>query len=809
MISHPEEANASEKTLKVHLTAVAKAAYRRIMTMRLDLTIISQAQLARLAWMIGIFHDFGKATTWFQKYIRKECNSSPKTRHSLVSAVVCYYFIQEERFEQLWAAIAYLIIKKHHGNLETIKDEEDRNLRTASLQLQNIIQYQSDGICSIYADDFNDIIERLSLIDIAGFQTELDDVEDIIDGFGKTPDEKVELFLIVNLLFSVLIDSDKKDAARLDDQYFAGNTDEPGNEIFSYLETRRNNDPKKFDPSKPLNKLRNNFLNEIGSNEQINAGQHFYTITAPTGIGKTFGCLAFANKLKACLSIGEGRIIYCLPYTSIIDQNYDEFEDIIKFNKKEKYRDKPSRYLLKHHHLEIKQIKNRISIEEYSYKDYLDDCLWVESWQSSFIVTTFVQLFHSIIGVRNRLLKKFHNIVNAIVILDEIQCINPEYYQLLRTILDVFGKRFNTYFLLITATQPEILDTVQSQPVELVSSAQYMNSNEFNRARLEIESEPISLDQFMVRFCDSFNGENALIVMNTKPCAIETYHAIKQLKNYNTFCLTTRLIPRDRKKKIKQIKSALKKNEKVIVASTQLIEAGVDFSFKYVYRDFAPLEAVVQTAGRCNRNGEYGLLGGKLILLKMENKRPYCLRIYNRKLIQFTQDILIENQYQGRDFYELTKKYYGQFDFTGKSNLIMKAILELNYDSDYYGQIPVKKFKLIEDYENEAVHILTTKDSQLKMDELVEFYKEIECKDMLVSQKNEAQFKIEQLRNDLKSYQISLKPYELADYEDTNIITEEGWLKYISYENQKKYAYDNEVGFLTKPKLQPSSTISI
>jgi len=562
LISHPKEKNTPEKPLKKHLKNVASSAQNKIANLRLNLTIISQKDLKRLAWLIGLFHDFGKATTYFQAYIRKKRKGGKMTRHSFISAVVCYHVVKNE-FDHIWALVAYLIIKKHHGNLETIKDNEEESIEIAGKQLKNILSNNAEKLKDIYSDEPYDVIEILNDLEISKFENELDEFEDIIDEFGEDEEQKIELFLIISLLFSLLIDNDKKDAARLNNKYFAGNLEEAPMDVFKYLDDCRHKDPKKYSRDIPLNQLRNQFLDEIKSNKEIHPDNHFYTITAPTGIGKTFGCMAFASRLKEQLKPNEGRMIYCLPYTSIIDQNFDEFEKIFRFNKGEKYEKRPNRYLLKHHYLEFKKVKNRISEEEYSYKDYLDDRLLIESWEASLVVTTFVQFFHTIIGYQNGFLKKFHNIVNSIVILDEVQNINPEYYSLLRSVLHILGKKFNTYFLLITATQPEILDKRKSRPVEIVRSSEYMTADIFNRVKLKILQSPMSLDGFMTEFCQSFDGENCLIVMNTKKSAIKLHRYIKDKKiNYKTYCLTTYLTPFDRRKKIKEIKQMLEAKRK-------------------------------------------------------------------------------------------------------------------------------------------------------------------------------------------------------------------------------------------------------
>ncbi|MCD6359620.1 MAG: CRISPR-associated helicase Cas3' [Armatimonadetes bacterium] len=817
LISHPAEKNAPEKPLKDHLRSVGEISRHQIQKMRLDLTIISQNQLAELSYLIGIFHDFGKSSTYFQKYIRGQRKGDVLTQHSFISAVVAYHMVRQKGFDPAWAVISYLLIKRHHGNLETLREDEQDNLYIASKQLENILTQQVEEIKALYSGIFDlAIIEQLEALEIEDFGTEIEEFEEFLDEFwdkysGKNP--KIELFFVVNLLFSVLIDNDKKDAARLDTEYFEGNLSEPVNDVFAYIEDCRRKEPEKFNPTLPLNRFRVNFLNEIVANPGIKPEKHFYTITAPTGIGKTFGCLAFANRLKKQLPKGEGRIIYCLPYTSIIDQNYDEFKKIIRFAKKKKYDERPERYLLKHHHLSFKSLKNRKEEEHYTYKDYLDDRLFVEAWESAFIVTTFVQFFHTIIGYTNSFLKKFHNMVNAIVILDEVQNIPPDYYHLLKQVLDVLGKRFNIYFLLITATQPEILDREKSEPISVVQSETYMKAPLFNRVKLTVQKKEQTLEEFGKDFCESFSDDNCLIVMNTKKSAISLYEQIREQKtDYQLYCLTTFLVPLDRVKKINKIKKALKDGEKIIVVSTQLIEAGVDLSFKLVYRDFGPLDSIVQVAGRCNRNNEYGELGGEMRLLKLVNANhgghPYHTYVYNPILAQHVEQTLKQDIYEGKDFSRLSADYFEKFEFTHKAGQLLAAICDLNYDDDRRSQIPVNKFKLIEEYSEETLFVLVTSEAEQKMELLLAYKKQLQKKGLSKEEKEARLFEIERLEGALKSFQISLRKPDLEYYKDSPIIEENERYKFISYDNQVKYAYDQDIGFLTIPKTEVSTTVS-
>jgi len=810
LISHPAEGALPEKPLTEHLYNVALNSLNAVDNHSLNLSFINLSLLKRLSFIIGLFHDFGKATTWFQNYIRGQSKASVLTRHSLVSAIICYHAVLYELKDPLYAYIAFQVVLRHHGDLSSFDMSSTFNpqdFKLAKNQLNNIL-YNSYDSLELFYKSYNISIHFIQILDLSDLEEVIVNSYEIVSEIAENDKRSLEIFFTVNYLFSLLIDFDKMDAARLDDDYFKDNLAETESDIFKYLNHLKKDNPDKFNPQKPINQIRNDFLKKIVSNRKIHPKNHFYSITAPTGIGKTFGCFAFANSLKKQLPKNTGRIIYCLPYTSIIDQNYKEFEKIIHFCKKDKYEQKPNRYLLKHHYLTPREILNRKANEVRTIKDYLDDQLLVESWQSAMVVTTFVQLFHTLIGYKNRMLKKFHNMVNSIIILDEVQNINPDYYKLIQKTFEILGKKFGIYFLLVTATQPEILK--KDEVVELVDSKSYMTHNVFNRVRLSLNKEKRNVEDFAADFCKNFNDKNCLLVMNTKQKAKDLYKVVSaRFESYYVYCLTTSLTPYDRKVQIMEISEHLKNDDKVIVVSTQLIEAGVDLSFKNVYRDLGPFDSIVQVAGRCNRHNEFGQNGGSMKLINLNN-----FNIYKQILAQYVNEILENNTYESKDFYSLSTAYFEKFNFDAESNKLLNAIKELNYDTDMKDQIAVSKFSLLNDNIQNAIFILRTQKAQMNMESLIS-YKRLLRENLSKDQKKQIRVEIEKLKNNLSAFQISvydseLEPYrELIEPQEELQINKHFPYKYISFSNQKKYAYDKKVGLLKVPKNEINSTMII
>ncbi|HNQ44163.1 MAG TPA: CRISPR-associated helicase Cas3', partial [Candidatus Cloacimonadota bacterium] len=448
-----------------------------------------------------------------------------------------------------------------------------------------------------------------------------------------------------------------------------------------------------------LNRIRGELLK--AACDGVSKESKTYAMSAPTGSGKTLACMGFAESLHDALP-SRRRVIYCLPYTSIIDQNYLVIEDVLKSYGTDAGN---TSLLLKHHHLV--DFSRPDANDEYDYHDYMNDNLIADSWNAACVVSTFVQLFHSLIGTRNSLVRKLHNIINSILLLDEVQSLPPKYYPLLRQIFKVLAERFDTYILTCTATQPFIFEP--NSYTEL-SPDRLFDHPVFNRVKLYIHKDTCELDDF-IEDLDLTGLANALFVMNTKRSAIDLYSKLQERygDSYWVLCLTTLHTPACRIKRIEDVRKALKANERIILVSTQLIEAGVDLSFCRVYRDLGPLDSIVQVAGRCNRHGELGVLGGEMHLLNLtKDAKEFSSRVYDKYILSKTKEILYRYEVlESRDFSRVIPEYYHNLEFTAEAKAILNAIKELNYDQDIRGQMAIDRFRIIEDqYATISIYLL-------------------------------------------------------------------------------------------------------
>lgn len=677
--------------------------------------------LSEVSYLIGICHDFGKYTTFFQeKLAGKRRKGDPLANHGLISALFSYEVInnyikikkvETEKPYSYLPLLSYFIIKHHHGNLDDITSGVNpdklfnRGFRELTKQIADIKtnkseinrQYQSllDSLGISFEKAFS------SLDKYAGeFKTSTEIKQQIIHVdrslyFFEKDAKSTITYLLVQLLYSVLIDSDKKHAGNIRE---IERKNLPDNLVDEYL----NNPDFRNENESNINDIRDAIRRSVIKNliEPKNINQRIFTLTAPTGTGKTLASLSAAlrlrKQLKKYLHLPyEPRIIYSLPFTSIIDQNYQVFDKVL--NQMTDFRLNESTYLLKHHHLSEVFYK----IKDLNQEEDVDESLaLIESWESEIIVTTFIQLFYTLIGYKNRSLKKFHNIANSILILDEVQNIPIEYWGLTREILKAMTEYFDCRIILMTATKPLIFD--EGEYLELVDNhEEYFMKAELNRVCLKINHENLTIKEF----CDSLTAwskKSYLFVFNTKNSSLEFYNEIRErVKGFKIHYLSTNVIPLARRKRINRIKKQVKAGEKVIVVSTQLIEAGVDIDCEVVYRDMGPLDSIIQVAGRGNRNKKRQQADVNILNLVSDKEESFT-GIYSPVLID-----IVKKLFEGKtsipesEFLQLINAYFVEAKKKStEERKIMEAILSLYYydkTPDLSKRRPISRFELIKE----------------------------------------------------------------------------------------------------------------
>ncbi len=597
--------------------------------------------------------------------------------------------------------------------------------------------------------------------------------------------EKSDLYpyFITQFLYSALLDADKTDAGLNGKDL--DRLDLPADLVDQYRDRKgftsdRNN----------INSLRNQIYEDamVGISDW-NLDNRILSLNVPTGTGKTLTSLSFALKLRDRLKKEKNftpRIIYALPFLSIIDQNYAVFDDVVT----QGGRLKDSRLLLKHHHLADVSYKTEDN-DEYKADESL---LLLEGWNAEIIVTTFWQYFYTLFSNKNKLLRKFNKLANSIIILDEVQAVPHQYWQLIHDATKMLCEKFNSYVVFVTATEPLIFDEAIGEIKEIVQKKE-----EYFRGLDRIELIPrietaLTLEEFKVLLEKDITGnpeKDFLIVLNTISAANDVYNFVKGLELVNTenFYLSTNVIPKERLERIRKIKGPSEKREaneslrkRKVIVSTQLIEAGVDIDADMVYRDFAPMDSINQVAGRCNRNSAKADKGTVSIFILKDDRKEFYKYIYDPFLMSKTLDTLknINDPIKESDFLELNNKYFkavkmGMGDEKSKENLACLAQLSFRDLS--------KKFKLIEeDYPKVNVFV--------ELDETaIEIWKKYQDMRMEKDLKERIRKKLE-IRKEFSEYVISA-PEKFAH----SLIIEDSEFGYISNAELPNY-YDMETGFM-------------
>ena len=312
-----------------------------------------------------------------------------------------------------------------------------------------------------------------------------------------------------------------------------------------------------------------------------------FTLTVPTGGGKTLTSLAFA--LGHAVRHGRTRVIYVIPYMSIIEQTAAVFRDALATGEGE-----GSDFLVEHHStFDEEKIGNREA------KDKLR--LAMENWDAPIIVTTAVQFFESLFANRPSRCRKLHNIANSVVILDEAQTLPLKFLRPCVTALDELARNWRASIVLCTATQPALarhtgfpggFDTLSELAPEPRRLYEALKRTRINKLGM------IDDAQLSRRLRES---RQALCIVNTRRHARELYESLGNVDG--AFHLTTLMCARHRRERLEVVRERLKKGDPVLLVATSLVEAGVDVDFPVVWRAEAGLESIIQAAGRCNREG--------------------------------------------------------------------------------------------------------------------------------------------------------------------------------------------------------------
>jgi CRISPR-associated endonuclease/helicase Cas3 len=595
-----------------------------------------------LVYITALLHDAGKYTGNFQDYLDEKIPKAEPHAHwgakiinTLYGESKTHILINETK--HFMGEMPAMAILGHHSGLK------DRSGLTDKL-------YADDkdktflNILTALLDDLNLEIETM--------------LSHCLELEGLTP---LEWDIYIRYIFSCLTDADWLDTEKhFDEDKSAARVsykleyDRLIKEAEKYIRSKNSENPS------PINRIRMTVLEYALTKAFEPVG--FYSLNLPTGYGKTLISVLWA--LKHAKHHNLDRIIIVLPFINIIDQSASILKEIFG-----------EEIVLEHHSNIISDSKDDEGESKYDVKK-----LAVENWDYPIIITTTVQFFESLFSSKTSKCRKLHNIANSVVIFDEVQTLPKELTEPTIEMLKDWLKHFNTTFLFSTATMPtfqkrnkfngiENITSLVEKPEELFLSSKrvkYHILNDFDEIKLSELAE----------ITDKSAG-SVLAVFNTRKLARSFYKHIEKESWETAYFLTNDMYPKHRLDVINKIKKDLKDGKRIILSSTQLIEAGVDLDFENVFRQLAPLDAIIQSAGRCNREGM--LECGDVFIFLPENAM-FPSKEYET-LSKHTKDFLRDDL---QEIYStsLFKRYYSEaVDFFINIKLITKFRERLNFKS--------------------------------------------------------------------------------------------------------------------------------
>ena len=511
---------------------------------------------------VKLFHDIAKLKNNFQIYIRDTSNDKLDKNHSLLSA---YFFLLNSKFDEIPTLFGFLAIVSHHGDVV--------NLMTLAREANKFFKNQKE------LEQWDEVAGAAKNIKIySGLSTKKDEFLDRA--------EKLRQYLILSQyrhkftyedfinfknLYSNLIYSDKFEAI------FGMPKQESKDIPIDALESNIQNLP----PNKKRDAFRNFVLNNFDKERKL------FTLTAPTGYGKTLTALNFALKFN------KPRIIYALPFTSIIDQTYDIVAKIYKNS---------DILVSKAHHKTTIGEENLTKEDRYSKIKFL-----MESFSGEINVTTLYQLIFALFGNKNKDNVKFNQLKNSVVIIDEAQAIPYNFRKDFILLCEIISQRLGTIFIFMSATMP----VIKSEKFKEISNLDYFSKQDRYVIKwLDIGGE----DELLEKICEAASDKNTLVVVNTIKKAQELFTKLRD--KFSCFCLNGYMYDDHKRATIEAVRCAVNKSKvdplasKILLISTQSIEAGVDLDFDIGFREVSPISSIIQTAGRVNRH--FGATSGEL-----------------------------------------------------------------------------------------------------------------------------------------------------------------------------------------------------
>lgn len=577
------------------------------------------------AKLCGLWHDIGKYSPDFQNHIKSASGFDTSIKDpGKVDHATAGTLLSKELLGNSSLPVAYCICGHHAGLMDYVGDGRSN------------LQFHLSSQSQHYLDDIRGVLPKYnSLPNLPNPH---------FDNNTLTPKG---WHVWIRMLYSCLVDADWLDTERfMKPEYFEARGKYKTLSQLSPILDEYLLDLSNRVPATKVNAIRADIQNAC--REAAVFPQGIYSLTVPTGGGKTLSSLLWA--MKHAMKYGLERIIIAIPYTSIVTQTADSLRKIFGQDN-----------VVEHH--------SYVDIDKMPDKRRQAMKLATENWDAPIIVTTNVQLFESLYSNKPSCCRKLHNIAKSVLILDEVQTLPAENLHPIIDILSSLSKYMGTSILLTTATQPAFSGKIGSGQTEFdgLESQEIIHDvdglfKKMRRVTIKFEKDTYTFNSLADIISES---EQILCVVNTRNEAQQLYNALHDRKN--TIHLSRMMCQQHISDEIKVIKEKLQKGEPVKVISTQLIEAGVDIDFPVVWREMVGLDSIAQSAGRCNREGKQQM--GQVHVFSLDGAR---LRGIMAKATDTARDLLNAGE---TDFLspetaqEYFRLFYSKLNDTDKSGV--------------------------------------------------------------------------------------------------------------------------------------------
>ncbi|ETI70719.1 CRISPR-associated helicase/endonuclease Cas3 [Neobacillus vireti] len=590
-IAHIRESDNQIQTVEEHLLDVKELAE----------SYGEKLGVKHLAGLAGMLHDLGKYSNEFRDYIIEAVNNpdAPPKRgsvdHSTAGGKLLYEIFHTTKITRNTGLVAEVVgnaIISHHSYLQDFLNPDLESNYLSRVRDKELAEFSRSKQAF-----FEHVMSEKDFYDYVGKAAE--ELETFLANESSVNNEK-QLMFLTKFIFSTLIDADRTNT-RLFEENRSNESVEDFEALFNTyyerLTAKINSFNQHPNAHTPINLLRTKMSDQCDLFAEKPSG--IYTLSIPTGGGKTLASLRYA--LKHAKLFNKKRIIYVVPYTTIIEQNAEEVRKILM----------DEANILEHHSNVIEDVND--NDESQSGKMSLQQKLKLakDNWDSPIIFTTMVQFLNVFYAKGSRNIRRLHNLSESVIIFDEVQKVPISCVSLFNQALNFLKIYAHSSIVLCTATQPA-LDFVEHK-LEINTDAEMIEDLDhvieaFKRVEIiDQATNEVFNNEKLAEFVEAKMEEvqSVLVILNTKSVVKKLYEQLLEKENgFPIYHLSTSMCAAHRNKILDEVRAQLNEGNKIICISTQLIEAGVDVSFDCVIRSLAGLDSIAQAAGRCNRHGE-------------------------------------------------------------------------------------------------------------------------------------------------------------------------------------------------------------